>query len=273
MQTSLRTSGNGTADLSAMVPVFQRSILDACGKIRKRVQRYSDFNKPPNFYTPFFEKKRKKAINDSFLCIFIKIYVGVSNKLPTFVLNMSNENSKSIVYSHEVIEFVTVAVQYCAFLEQTDVVDKNKFVDTILKMLPLLYIKGVLVPKFEPLDNVYLQDYVTEENYDIVRNNIAYLLGGDDDFLDVFVEDMKYSESPILCTISENLADIYQDLKNFACSMKDGIEEVMEEALYECKCNFENHWGLKVANSIRALHEVKYNSNSNEEFFDSASPY
>lgn len=171
---------------------------------------------------------------------------------------MNTEEQKSIVYSHEVLEFVTVAVQYCAFLEQAEGAERKSLVDTVLKMLPLLYIKGALIPKYEPLVDVMLQDYVTEENYDIVRNNIAIVMGEQDDFLDVFVEDMKYSESPILCTISENLADIYQDLKNFVCAMKDGIEETMEEALFECKCNFEIYWGLKVANTMRALHEVRY---------------
>lgn len=171
---------------------------------------------------------------------------------------MNNNESKSIIYSHDVIEFVTVAVQYCTLLEQTEGVERKNFVDTVLKVLPLLYIKGALVMKYEPMIDMYLQDYVTEENYNIVRNNIAVVMGSQDDFLDVFVEDMKYSETPILCTVSENLADIYQDLKNFACAMKDGDEETMELALYECKCNFENYWGLKVANTMRALHEVRY---------------
>lgn len=172
---------------------------------------------------------------------------------------METDNQKSIVYSHEVLEFVTVAVKFCTFLEQSESAERKDFVDTILKLLPLLYIKGALIPKYQPLSDIYLQDYVTEDNYNIIRNNIAYIMREQDDFLDVFVEDMKYSDSPILCTISENLSDIYQDLKNFVCAMKDGINETMEEALFECKCNFESYWGLKVANTMRALHEVRYN--------------
>jgi len=184
---------------------------------------------------------------------------------------MNKQEIKSIVYSHEVLEFVTVAVQYCAFLEQAEGVDKKTFVDTIHKILPLLYIKGALIEKYEPMNDETLQDFVTEENYDIIRNNVAFVMGDKDDFLDVFVEDMKYSDSPILCTISENLADIYQDLKNFVCVMKDGIEETMELALFECKCNFETYWGLKVANTMRALHEVRYNME--EEDIDEDTPY
>lgn len=190
--------------------------------------------------------------------------------LVNFAFNMKNEELKSIIYSHEVLEFATIAVQFCAFLEQTEGLERKKFVDTVLKMLPLLYIKGALIAKYEPITDEILQDYVTEDNYDIVRNNIAFVMGEQDDFLDVFVEDMKYSESPILCTISENLADIYQDIKNFACAMKDGSEETMELALFECKCNFETYWGLKVANTMRALHEVRYSMK--EDDFEEDTP-
>lgn len=184
---------------------------------------------------------------------------------------MENVESKSYVYSHDVIEFVTVAVQYCAYLEHTDNIERRNFVDTMQKMLPLLYLKGALIMKYEPIAEETLPDFVTEENYDIIRNNIACILADKDDFLDVFVEDMKYSESPILCTISENLSDIYQDLKNFVCAFKDGVEETMELALYDCICNYENYWGLKVANTLRALHEVKYNLL--EDDIDEDTPY
>lgn len=184
---------------------------------------------------------------------------------------MKEKESKSLVYSHEVLEFVTVAVQYCALLEQAETLDRRNFVETIQKLLPLLYLKGALTPKYEPMVDDCLQDYVSEENYNIIRNNVAYIMGEQDDFLDVFVEDMKYSESPILCTISENLADIYQDLKNFAYVMKVGTEEAMELALYECICNFETYWGLKVANTMRALHEVRYAMEDEDD--DKNAPY
>lgn len=205
------------------------------------------------------------------------LFSGKNSVIPNIFVNfatiMETVNHKSIVYSHDVLEFVTVAVQYCAFLEQEEGTERKEFVDTILKLLPLLYIKGALIQKYEPIEDVTLQDYVTEENYDIVRNNIAYIMGEQDDFLDVFVEDMKYSEAPILCTISENLADIYQDLKNFVSAMKDGMEEIMEEALFVCKCNFETYWGIKVANTMRALHEVRYGMGEDEDIDEEDTPY
>lgn len=178
------------------------------------------------------------------------------------------KESNSPVYEHEIIEFVTVAVQYCAYLEQAEGKSRNEFVDTILKVLPLLYLKGALLPQYEQLSDDSFYDYVTEENYDIIRNNIAFILGEKDDYLDVFMEDMKYSDTPILTTISENLADIYQDLKNFASAFKDGNEDSMMNALVVCKENFKNYWGQKLTNVMRALHEVYYSTEEDDLEFD-----
>lgn len=170
------------------------------------------------------------------------------------------KEEKSPVYSRNVMELVTVAVEYCAFLEQTEGKTRMSFVDTLMKLLPLLYLKAALLPKYEILDNdYYAEDFVTEENYDIVRANISIVMGEKDDYLDVFMEDMKYSETPILATVSENLADIYQELKNFAMAYKNATdEEQMMNALAEVKEGFQFSWGQKLVNVQRALHEVRY---------------
>lgn len=167
---------------------------------------------------------------------------------------------KSPVYSRDVMELVTVAVEYCAFLENTEEKTRMNFVDTLMKLMPLLYLKAALLPKYEVLDDeYYAEDYVTEENYNIVRANISIIMGEKDDYLDVFMEDMKYSETPILATVSENLADIYQELKSFVMAYKNATdEEQMMNALAEVKDAFQFSWGQKLVNVQRALHEVRY---------------
>lgn len=179
----------------------------------------------------------------------------------------NQENRNSIVLNHDVLELTTVAVKYCQFVEQVNGKERDEFVETLLKLLPLLYLKGLLLPNLDTDENVELIDNVTEENYDIVRGNVAYIMGEKDDYLDVFIEDMKYSDSPVLMTISENIADIYQDLKNFCMAMRDGTEEVRTEAVAECKLNFKHYWGQKLVNVLRALHDVEYSSKNDEDDF------
>ena len=175
------------------------------------------------------------------------------------------QENESPIYQRDVLEFTTVAVQFCAYLEDLEGRERGEFVDTMVKLLPLLYLKGTLMPAYESIEEGSIGDYVTEDNYNIIRNNVAFLMADKDDYLDVFVSDMKYSDEPILMTISENIADIYQDIKNFAYIYKIGVDEEKMMALEACKQNFMTDWGQKLVNVMRALHEVKYSIDNTDE--------
>ena len=53
---------------------------------------------------------------------------------------------EDIVFSRNTIEFVTVAAEFCAYLERTNEQSRKDFVETLLKLLPLLYIKAQMLP-------------------------------------------------------------------------------------------------------------------------------
>lgn len=177
------------------------------------------------------------------------------------ILNMKEQNTH-YVYQEPAIEFVTVAVQLCLYLEQTAEHEKADFIEKMLCMLPLLYLKARLVPKAtEELDG-YSERFVTEQEYEDLRQFIAQKLGSDDAYLEVFVEEMRYSDEPITAFISENIADIYQEMKDLACNYQTRDEAVMNDALVSCLEAFEQHWGQKLLNVLRPLHLL---SNSEEK--------
>ena len=170
------------------------------------------------------------------------------------------EKESQTIFEKNVIEFVTVAAEFCAFLERAESMKRSTFVDTSLKILPLLYLKASMLPKCETIGDEAPETYVTEEIYEILRINLAGLMGDKDDYLDVFVQDMVYSDQPIKKSISEDLADIYQDLKDFISVFQLGLNETMNDSLVICKEHFEEFWGQRLVNTMRALHDVKYNS-------------
>ena len=58
------------------------------------------------------------------------------------------------IFDKNVIEFVTVAAEFCAFLERAEGMKRKAFVDTTLKILPLLYLKASMLPKCETIGDV-----------------------------------------------------------------------------------------------------------------------
>ena len=79
------------------------------------------------------------------------------------------EKESQTIFEKNVIEFVTVAAEFCAFLERAEHMKRKAFVDTSLKILPLLYLKASLLPKCETIGDEAPETYVTEETYEILR--------------------------------------------------------------------------------------------------------
>jgi len=175
------------------------------------------------------------------------------------------EKESQVIFDRNVIEFVTVAAEFCKFLEQSEDMQRSAFVDTTLKILPLLYIKAEMLPDCETIGEEMPENYVTEETYEVLRINLSNILAEKDDYLDVFVQDMQYSDQPIKKSIAEDLADIYQDIKDFIFVFQLGLNETMNDSLTICQEHFKEFWGQTLVNTLRALHDVKYNQPDNEE--------
>jgi len=176
---------------------------------------------------------------------------------------MEKENSP--IYDRNILEFVTVALEYCTFVETAGQLSLFDFVDKATKILPLLYLKAGLLPALTPDEDVIPEYTVTEDMYESVRGRIAELLGEYDTYLETFHPDMQYSDAPVAAFVSENLADVYQDIGNFVSLFRQGVEEIMTEAVALCGANFREYWGQRLLNALKAVHAVRYDDESRFE--------
>ena len=166
---------------------------------------------------------------------------------------------EEVIYSNHTIDFVKIALEFCAWVENVRENDRKSFVDQGTKILPMLYLKVSFIPSIEANYDSDLESGVVEEMYARVQSGIAGLLGEDDLYLETFHPDMQYSDTPIAVSISEDLADIYQDLGNFIFVFKHAQKETMNDSLITCIESFKEYWGQKLVNALRALHYLKWN--------------
>ena len=171
---------------------------------------------------------------------------------------MIDELPNHIVYKAPVIEFVTVVAELCLFLEHSSEFNREDFVIKTVKILPLLYLKASLLEIPDTVFDDVPERFVTEEDYLFVKEQIEQLLGLDDSYLEVFHPDMALSDTPIAAFVSENIADIYQELKDFAANYQLGDVDIMNDAMALCLQAFGEHWGQKLLNALRALHALRY---------------
>lgn len=171
---------------------------------------------------------------------------------------MTSSNDNHIVYAPVTLDFVTIGVEFCSFLEKMEVKSRTEWAKTMLRILPLLYVKATLLPSVEVIGDQMAEVFVKEQDYMLIANQVASVLAEEDVYLDVFVEDMKYSDRPISSFVSEDIADIYQDIRNFVSVYQHGLEETMVFALNDIAENFRAYWGQKLVNVLRPLHALVY---------------
>ena len=185
---------------------------------------------------------------------------------------MADESLYPIVYSRNVIELVTVSNEYCKLVEAAGSGSTRDFLGKIQKILPLLYLKVCVVPPLVAGEDLVTEQYVSEVDYNYMQQRIINILGEHDDYLEVFDSEIQLSDGPLAASISENLADIYQDLKNFLMAYQIGDEEIMQSALEECLENFRNYWGQKLVNCQRAVHQLVYSDIDLEHHLENSAP-
>lgn len=168
------------------------------------------------------------------------------------------ENSSTPVYSRNVIEFVAVANEFCKYAEHASELKGDELLKILQRILPLMYLKASLLPRLEPYFEDGNEKFVTENDWIRVHANFRDKFGTADDYLEVFDDKVKETEGAVVTTISENMADIYQDIKDFLLLYQTGTSEVMNDAIWECRLNFETFWGQKLVNSMRAIHSFVY---------------
>lgn len=168
------------------------------------------------------------------------------------------DNNTDPVYSRNVIEFVAVANEFCKYSERASALKGDELLKILQRILPLMYLKASLLPQLTPFFEDGNEKFVTESDWTRINETLKEKFGTANDYLEVFDEKIKESEEPVLSSISENMADIYQDIKDFLLLYQTGTSEVMNDAVWECRMNFENFWGQKLLNSMRAIHKFIY---------------
>lgn len=176
-----------------------------------------------------------------------------------------SEQQNALIYSKNVVEVVTLAKEYTAFLERAGDYDQYDFLCHAQKLLPLIYLKGCLLPDVEQLFDEEVEKFVSETDWTYIRNSVAELLGDRDDFYEVYTDKLFDTEGGEQLSISEMLADIYQDLKDFVELYRFGNEESINDALYELKNNFTEYWGFKSVIALKAIHRAIYFGTKTED--------
>lgn len=163
-------------------------------------------------------------------------------------------DEKDLTLSRNVLEFVTIAGEYCKLLESIDPQNRTEQISSLHRFLPLLYFRGALLPDIQVSDPDSTERYVTQEQWENIFNGLRDFFAETDVFW--MPESWDEQTDSIKTSISEYLADAYQDLKDCILLYKKPHFTARENAIFEVKQLFESNWGKKISILIPVLHQI-----------------
>ena len=169
---------------------------------------------------------------------------------------MDDQARFDFVYSPAMLELVRRSNEACLFLEGVRKHVAQEFIEQSLHHLSGVYSAFLETGDTEPGEDAEPDPTVTEQDWSELYQGIAALLGPWNEILRP-ANPEEFDDSELVKQyISEDMADVYQELKDFTSVYSRGVEEFMNDAAWQLKERFTEHWGTKLLRALSALHEL-----------------
>jgi len=176
---------------------------------------------------------------------------------------MTDTTNTNPAVSANVIDMFTVANEFCLFTEKAEKYNIDEVMQYYLKICPLLYLKGAILPLVEPDEDFISERFVNEDQWENIYNSLLPVFADKDEFFTLSYE--TADNIPLQASISEHLADVYQDLKDFVLLYQKNHSYAKQNAVYECRMLFATHWGRRIAALLPALHSIVFTNDQYDE--------
>jgi hypothetical protein len=146
----------------------------------------------------------------------------------------------------EVEYFAEGARQYCAFIENADQYPLTERLLSVATLLADLYAAGLRLPAVEQPDDQAPGVGSTAPRWEGLGDLTFYWEVGD-----------PYQwEAPVVGSLSDDLLEIYHDLKRGLSTFEEGGDASIASAVWEWRSNFAKHWGEHTVDALRTLHRA-----------------
>lgn len=156
------------------------------------------------------------------------------------------------------ITLVGLSVEYCRIVDSVAATEPQVFLREVLRYLPRFYVtfSDLADAGEEPAENDSIYQILDEDGYNAAREAMAAVFGEYDVYLDTPVEDMRYSDTPVGVSLSEQLADIYQAVGDFAGTVRQIPSEMIPEAVEEILYRFNQYLSDTICSALRASNSI-----------------
>ncbi len=172
---------------------------------------------------------------------------------------------EDITLTKPVLETVAVAQEFCNYLDSCEANSVKGIIEFMHRILPLLYLKGTFLPGVEVEYPEANERFVTQEQWENIFTMLRDKFGRDDEYWIINPELLNENE-PVKASMAENIADLYQDMKDFVLLFKKNTHASRQNATEACRLLFQTHWGMRIGNLLPKIHYFLYDGINDSGF-------
>jgi hypothetical protein len=170
-------------------------------------------------------------------------------------------------HKKQVIELLTVANEYCLFIEKAYDYSKEDIYQYVHRIAPLLYLKGSLIPDLQSENPETYERFVTEEVWENIFNELRGIFGKEDEFW--FIDESTFQGEEITRgSMAEFLTDVYQDLKDFVFLYSKNTADAVINSIVEVRHLYHTNWGYKLLRIQKNIHYILYQQSFEDDYQD-----
>jgi len=165
--------------------------------------------------------------------------------------------TKKISETKPIVEFRDIASKFCLLIENRDAKKPIQLLQEAFIILPQLCLCGMRLPDIKKLSDYEVPDVPNEQWYELFES-LQYRLKDYDVYTEVFDPYDEEDQNPIHGTLSDDLSDIYRDIKNGLQEWENVTTTERLDIIWHWKFLFEHHWGHHATGVFRALYSLLY---------------
>lgn len=174
---------------------------------------------------------------------------------------MENEILKQLLNNVHIQDAIKSAKLFCDLIESvmTTKYEQDEFIDRLHERLGELYANSIDLPKIELLVEENNQEDEARKTFPELYSKLAEILGEYADYSTSFDPTILGEKDNYLQGwLTDDLADIHMDLKDILSNLEKDTDQTIQDALWDLKFGFGNHWGNHLIDALRFLHYVRY---------------
>ncbi|TWT56291.1 DUF5063 domain-containing protein [Allorhodopirellula solitaria] len=172
-----------------------------------------------------------------------------------YVMHLEPRHPENANLTQQIDSFAVLASSYCTLIEQHDTYTTEEFITRTRAILPQLYHCALGLPDIETTDEDVARN-ISHDEWSVMFTSLQRKLGINDHYWEIYDPLELDHDQPVAASLSDDLADIWRDLKTGLPSWADCSDTIRKQIVWDWHFSFHHHWSDHAVDALRAINWI-----------------